>query len=188
MCCYRCSAAVAMGDRGGVMKRLLLLVGVVALLAVTASNRSMAADAFGAWTNGLPTGWIEGPSCDPWVDYNCTPGKGAVMAAKAAAKTGYCDPYFNYKCLDKYLGDDFFTRFVRYYQLEWGKAAAPSDPSAPPGRLFRRRVAADPAGLAADAVHRVALWRYAEYRRDPAKFGRLAADGCARQYATWSRR
>ncbi len=123
-----------MSDRGGVMKRLLLLVAVVALLVATASNRSMAADAFGAWTNGLPTAWVEGPSCDPWVDYNCTPSKARGDGAKAAAKSGYCDPYFNYKCLDKYLGDDFFTRFIRYYQLEWGKGVAPSDPSAPPGR------------------------------------------------------
>lgn len=95
----------------------------------------MAADAFGAWANGLPSAWVEGPACDPWVDYNCTPSKAATaMALKAAAASGYCDPYLNYKCLDKYLGDDFFTRFIRYYQLEWGKGVAPSDPSAPPGR------------------------------------------------------
>ena len=117
------------------MKRLSLLLGVVALLVATAPNRSMAAEAFGAWTNGLPTAWAEGSSCDPWVDYNCTPSKAATaMALKAAAASGYCDPYLNYKCLDKYLGDDIFTRFFRYYQLEWGKGVAPSDPSAPPGR------------------------------------------------------
>ena len=45
-----------------------------------------------------------------------------------------CDPYVNYNCLDAYLGDDVVTRFLRYYQLEWGKAVAPSDPKAPPGR------------------------------------------------------
>jgi len=117
------------------MKRLLLLVAVVALLVVAASPRSMAADAFGAWANGLPSAWVEGPACDPWVDFNCTPSKAATaMALKAAAASGYCDPYLNYKCLDKYLGDDPFTRFVRYYQLEWGKGVAPSDPSAPPAR------------------------------------------------------
>jgi hypothetical protein len=55
------------------------------------------------------------------------------MALKAA-RGGPCDPYLNYSCLDAYLGDDFATRFFRYYQLEWGKAVAPSDPSAPPGR------------------------------------------------------
>ena len=121
-----------MGDRGGVMKRLLLLVGVVALLVVTAPNRSMAADALGAWTNGLPTAWVEGPACDPWVDYNCTPSKAATaMALKAGAASGFCDPYLNYKCLDQYLGDDVFTRFFRYYQLEWGKGVAPADPNAP---------------------------------------------------------
>jgi hypothetical protein len=112
------------------MKRLLLL-GVL-LLAVTASSRSMAADAWGAWINGLPSAWVEGPACDPYVDYNCAPPKTA-MALKAA-RGGPCDPYLNYSCLDAYLGDDFATRFFRYYQLEWGKAVAPSDPSAPPGR------------------------------------------------------
>jgi hypothetical protein len=122
-----------MSDGVGSMKRVLFLVGVVALLVVTASNRSVAADAWGAWSNGLPTAWVEGPACDPWVDYNCNPSKAAVAAAaKAYAKTGYCDPYLNYKCLDQYLGDDVFTRFIRYYQLEWGKGMAPADPHAPP--------------------------------------------------------
>jgi hypothetical protein len=46
-----------------------------------------------------------------------------------------CDPYVNYSCLDTYLGDDPFTRLVRYYQLEWGKDGPPTDPKAPPGRI-----------------------------------------------------
>jgi hypothetical protein len=46
----------------------------------------------------------------------------------------YCDPYQNYSCLDSDLGDDFFTRLVNYYRLEWGHEAAPSDPKAPPSR------------------------------------------------------
>ena len=79
------------------MKRLLL-VGV-SLLAVAASNRSMAAD----------------------------------MPMKALPAGG-CDPYVTYSCLDAYLGDDPFTRFVRYYQLEWGRDGAPTDPKAPPSR------------------------------------------------------
>src|ERR1700722_5296453 len=118
-----------MGD--GVMKRLFLL-GVIALLAIAASGRAMAADAFGAWTNGWPTAWVEGPTCDPYVDFNCSPSK-AVMALKSGVN-GPCDPYVNYKCLDTYLGDNPAVRFFRYYQLEWGKGSAPSDPSAPPGR------------------------------------------------------
>ncbi len=113
------------------MRRVFLL-GVLLLLAVAASNRAMAADAFGAWSNGLPTGWVEGPACDPYVDYNCTPSK-AIMALKSSAY-GPCDPYVNYKCLDDYLGDNVAMRFLRYYQLEWGKGVAPADPSAPPGR------------------------------------------------------
>jgi len=114
------------------MKRLLL-VGAL-LLAVTASTRSMAADAWGAWTNGLPTAWVEGPACDPYVDFNCPASKAATAMALKAARGGPCDPYLNYNCLDAYLGDDVATRFFRYYQLEWGKGVAPSDPKAPPGR------------------------------------------------------
>jgi Putative beta-barrel porin-2, OmpL-like. bbp2 len=45
-----------------------------------------------------------------------------------------CDPYKKYSCLDPYLGDDFITRFINYYRLEWGHEAAPSDPKAPPSR------------------------------------------------------
>jgi hypothetical protein len=114
------------------MKRLLLL-GVL-LLAVTASSRSMAADVWGAWANGLPTAWVEGPACDPYIDYNCAPSKAAMAMALKAARGGPCDPYLNYSCLDAYLGDDFATRFFRYYQLEWGKGVAPADPKAPPSR------------------------------------------------------
>jgi hypothetical protein len=77
---------------------------------------------------------VEGPACDPFVDYNCTPSKAQAAMALKASRSGPCDPYVNYSCLDAYLGDDFATRFFRYYQLEWGKAVAPSDPSAPPGR------------------------------------------------------
>jgi hypothetical protein len=47
---------------------------------------------------------------------------------------GPIDPYKNYNCLDTYLGDDFLSRFVNYYRLEWGHDAAPADPKAPPGR------------------------------------------------------
>jgi len=47
---------------------------------------------------------------------------------------GVCDPYKNYSCLDAYLGDDVFTRFVNYYKLEWGHDTAPADPKAPPSR------------------------------------------------------
>jgi hypothetical protein len=112
------------------MKRLFLL-GLV-LLALAASGRAMAADAYGAWANGLPGAWVEGPVCNPYVDYNCT-AKVAPLSAKAGPN-GPCDPYVNYSCLDAYLGDDFATRFFRYYQLEWGKGVAPSDPKAPPSR------------------------------------------------------
>ena len=113
------------------MRRLFLL-GVMLVAIAASGGRAIAADAFGAWTNGLPTGWVEGPTCDPYVDYNCTPSK-AVMALKSGVN-GPCDPYVNYKCLDDYLGDNSAIRFYRYYELEWGKGVAPSDPSAPPGR------------------------------------------------------
>jgi len=46
----------------------------------------------------------------------------------------WCDPYQNYSCLEPYLGDDFFTRLINYYRLEWGYDATPADPKAPSGR------------------------------------------------------
>jgi hypothetical protein len=57
----------------------------------------------------------------------------ADMPLKARAN-GACDPYKNYSCLDAYLGEDFWTRLINYYRLEWGKDSAPSDPKAPPSR------------------------------------------------------
>ena len=109
------------------MKRLLC-VGVL-LLAVMASRGAWAAGPQ-AWVDGLPGAWASGAHCDPYVDYNCAPPKVSARALKGQP----CDPYVNYNCLDAYLGDDVVTRFLRYYQLEWGKAAAPSDPKAPPSR------------------------------------------------------
>ncbi|MBV8090580.1 MAG: outer membrane beta-barrel protein [Alphaproteobacteria bacterium] len=35
---------------------------------------------------------------------------------------------------DKRIGEDFWTRLVNYYALEWGHDGAPPDPTAPPGR------------------------------------------------------
>jgi hypothetical protein len=124
---------------GGVMKRLLLIVGIL-LLAVTASNRALAGEPDigglpGPWDNGLPSAWIFGASCDPTINYNCPMTKTYIAAARqAAAANGTCDPYVDYKCLDAYLGQDVATRFFRYYQLEWGHATAPADPNAPPSR------------------------------------------------------
>ena len=115
------------------MKRLFLVASIL-LLAVTASGRSMAADVYGAPKDGLPTAWVEGPRCNPWVDYNCAAPKVPPMALKSMERSGNCDPYLDYNCLDAYLGDDVATRFLRYYRLEWGKGVAPSDPSAPPSR------------------------------------------------------
>jgi hypothetical protein len=57
----------------------------------------------------------------------------ADMPLKAPIK-GTCDPYKNYSCLDAYLGEDFWTRLINYYRLEWGKDSAPADPKAPPSR------------------------------------------------------
>jgi Putative beta-barrel porin-2, OmpL-like. bbp2 len=48
-----------------------------------------------------------------------------------AAPVLACDPYNKYACLDDYLGTDVTTRFLNYYALEMGHAAAPTDPNAP---------------------------------------------------------
>lgn len=59
----------------------------------------------------------------------------ADIAAKAPVDCRAPDaPYRDYNCLDTYLGSSFWQRFVNYYKLEWGHAAAPSDPKAPPSR------------------------------------------------------
>jgi Putative beta-barrel porin-2, OmpL-like. bbp2 len=115
------------------MKRLLAL-GIF-VIAAMASSPSMAGSAgFGAWQNGLPTAWVEGPVCDPLKDFDCPITKQWLAARKrAAAAAGIsCDPYVDYSCLDSYLGNDFWTRLTRYYALEWGHAVAPADPHAPP--------------------------------------------------------
>src|ERR1700732_5109763 len=44
------------------------------------------------------------------------------------------DPYTNYACLDSYLGENIFSRFINYYRLEMGHATAPADPNAPLSR------------------------------------------------------
>jgi Putative beta-barrel porin-2, OmpL-like. bbp2 len=115
------------------MKRFLLL-GVLLLPAVAASSRAMAGGAppWGAWQDGLPTAWVEGPACDPTVDYDCAAPKVSTATLNAMKRSGKCDPYLDYSCLDAYLGEDFATRLTRYYELEWGHATAPSDPHAPP--------------------------------------------------------
>jgi hypothetical protein len=50
------------------------------------------------------------------------------------------DPYQNYQCLDAYLGEDFFTRFLNYYLLEWGRTARhPIPRHQPPLALIGQR-------------------------------------------------
>jgi hypothetical protein len=62
-----------------------------------------------------------------------------AWAADAAAVGGagdackrLVDPYTNYACLEPWLGTGFAERLYNYYRLEWGRAAAPVDPKAPP--------------------------------------------------------
>ncbi|MBN9226214.1 MULTISPECIES: outer membrane beta-barrel protein [Legionella] len=55
----------------------------------------------------------------------------AKERAISSQTTLKCDPYINYACLDSYLGEQIIKRFFRYYQLEMGHAAAPSDLQAP---------------------------------------------------------
>jgi hypothetical protein len=51
-----------------------------------------------------------------------------------SSKTVACDPYKDYACLDSYLGTGVWERMSNYYSLEYGQAAAPADPKAPPSR------------------------------------------------------
>jgi hypothetical protein len=60
---------------------------------------------------------------------------GAYAADGYSTKCPYGgDPYKDYSCLDAYLGNDFLSRLVNYYRLEWGHEAPPADPKAPPSR------------------------------------------------------
>lgn len=54
-----------------------------------------------------------------------------VWAASSTQITLKCDPYSNYSCLDSYLGHNIASRFFKYYRLELGHAAAPTNPNAP---------------------------------------------------------
>jgi hypothetical protein len=73
------------------------------------------------------------------VSANVTPATPTVLVAQvpgAPAAAPPCtdnppDPYKNYSCLDAYLGDDFWSRLINYYKLEWGQAGPPTDPSSP---------------------------------------------------------
>jgi len=101
-----------------------LLLGFGLLVVVAAgSQRAMAVEVPVSFVDGLPGAWIGRKACDP--EAGCAP------AGVAASRS--CNPYVEYKCLDAFLGEGFFTRFYRYYALEWGKAAPPADPQAPPG-------------------------------------------------------
>jgi hypothetical protein len=109
------------------MTRWLLLVVVLGI--ATISDHSIAAENL---KDQIATLWQS--SCSPWVDYNCAAPKISPKTLRTMERGGNCDPYLDYRCLDTYLGNDFFTRFYRYYALEWGHGVAPSDPNAVPGR------------------------------------------------------
>ena len=111
------------------MIRSLLVVVVLCMTALL--DHSIAAEIS---KDQLATALAAQPTCNPWVDYDCAPPKISPRALRAMERSGNCDPYLDYKCLDAYLGDDFLTRFYRYYALEWGHSAAPSDPNALPSR------------------------------------------------------
>ncbi len=76
--------------------------------------------------------FVHAQLADPTAPQPIVVAQAAAPAAPAAA--GPCDPYKNYECLDDYLGTGFWNRLVKYYQLEWGKDAGPSDPKAPEPR------------------------------------------------------
>src|SRR6201987_5491892 len=111
------------------MTRWFLFVVVFGI--TTISDRSNAAEFS---KDQLATASVWHPPCDPWIDYDRAPPKISPRALRAMERNGNCDPYLDYKCLVTYLGNDFFTRFYRYYALEWGHAVAPRDPNEPPSR------------------------------------------------------
>ena len=113
--------------RGHAMKRRLWLV--VVLSTATIVDRSLAAE---IWKDRAVTTGVEHLTCNPWVDYNCEPPHISPRTLQGMERSRNCDPYLDYKCLDTYLGSDLFTRFYRYYALEWGHGLAPRLGQIPP--------------------------------------------------------
>ncbi|MGY4455385.1 hypothetical protein ACVWZR_010045 [Bradyrhizobium sp. i1.3.1] len=101
---------------------------------------------------------------------------GAANAADTLPPVGktFCDPYKNYACMDSYLGQDFMTRFINYYRLEWGHEAAPSDPKAAASR--RDGWPATPQSIPPMPFTEMALWRCDRNRRHASELGRQPAD------------
>ena len=59
------------------------------------------------------------------------PSSVVTVQPSPAACIGPVDPYANYGCLDKYLGNNVFERLFNYYKLELSHGSSPTDPNAP---------------------------------------------------------
>ena len=157
-----------MGD--GVMKRLFLL-GVIALLAIAASGRAMAADAFGAWTNGLPTAWVEGPTCDPYVDLqlHAEQGGDGTQVGRQRSVRSVCQLQVSRHLSRRQSGGPLFP--LLRARMGQGRRRLPTRrrrPGGAPTPLGRRRRNPSPPMPFTE-------WPYggtAEYWHHPAEFGR----------------
>ena len=70
-----------------------------------------------------------------WLSPNLAAAEDAANKAKRPIDCrGVNAPYKDYSCLDAYLGDGVFERFINYYRLEWGHEGPPADPKAPSSR------------------------------------------------------
>jgi len=83
---------------------------------------------------GLPGAFAQTSAPPPAPAAVVVPAAAPAAAAPTNCNSGPVDPYANYTCLDKYLGDNPFERLFNYYKLEWGQAGPPNDPTAPPQR------------------------------------------------------
>src|ERR1700761_6310244 len=57
---------------------------------------------------------------------------GSAADPAAATPTAGADPNYTVSPVDKAIGTNPVARFFKYYGAEWGQAAAPVDPNAPP--------------------------------------------------------
>ena len=62
--------------------------------------------------------WSRSACLQPFVDTIARLMRPRSTGAGCGDKSGTCDPYVDYKCLDTYLGDNVLARLFRYYQLE----------------------------------------------------------------------
>jgi hypothetical protein len=122
---------------------LLAIAAIMGCAVAGVSTSAMADTAAAAQPSGSPADAASAVAPDAAGGVSSTV-TGPIATAQAAPTAVSADqvavdadssapPPYTVGAVDKWLGDNPFTRFTRYYELEMGHNAAPTDPNAPPG-------------------------------------------------------